>query len=421
MENNLLYYGDNLSILKEHIKDESVDLIYIDPPFFSNRNYEVVFGDEAEIRSFEDRWEGGINVYIEWMRERVKELHRVLKPTGSLYLHCDWHASHHLRVMLDEEFGEHNFRNEIIWCYQERELSKRHYNLKHDTILFYVKNYDSNYVFNYNDVRETYSNVTLGKFKYTDENGGKYRLRYKDGRSDPPLETEDTYRQYLDESGPLARDWFIIPILNQNAKERLGYPTQKPEPLLERIIKASSNKGDVVLDAFCGCGTSLAVAQKLGRQWIGIDISPTAIKLIEQRLQKIGAIKDKTYITINTPTTVNDLKEFKPFEFQNWVIDELKAKHSKKKVGDMGIDGYFTKDLWHEEAGIQVKQSESVGRNVVDNFETALKRANYKRGYIVAFSFSKGAHEEAARVNKEDLDIKLIKVSDLFYKKSPIL
>jgi len=398
-----LYYGDNLNILKEHIKDESVDLIYIDPPFFSNRNYEVVFGDEAEIRSFEDRWEGGINVYIEWMRERIKELHRVLKTTGSLYLHCDWHASHHLRVMLDQEFGEHNFRNEIIWCYRGAGYPKKDFGRRHDNIYRYSKT--DNYIFNLDDVREEYAETTKERFSH-------YIGNVRNGI--------DFGTQSLNPLGKQPDDWWQIQPIAPSSKDRLGYPTQKPEPLLEKVIKASSNKDDIVLYAFCGCGTSLAVAQKLGRHWIGIDISPTAIKLIEQRLQKIGAIKEQTYTTINTPTTVNDLKEFKPFEFQNWVIDELKAKHSKKKVGDMGIDGYFSKDLWHEEAGIQVKQSESVGRNVIDNFETALKRANYKRGYIIAFSFSKGAYEEVARINAE-LEIKLIKVSDLFYKKSPIL
>jgi Restriction endonuclease/DNA methylase len=177
----------------------------------------------------------------------------------------------------------------------------------------------------------------------------------------------------------------------------------------------------VVLDAFAGCATALAVAQQLGRHWIGIDISPTAIKLVERRLQSIGAVKDKTYTTFNTPTTDADLKAFKPFEFQNWVIDELGAKHSRTKSGDMELDGYVEKDLWRDSAGVQVKQSEGVGRNVVDNFETALKRGNYQKGYIVAFSFSRGAHEEAARIKKEGLEIKLIKVSELLHKKKPVL
>lgn len=398
-----LILGDNLEILKT-LKDESVDLIYIDPPFFSNRNYEVVFGDEAEIRSFEDRWEGGVNVYVEWMKERVKELCRVLKPTGSFYLHCDWHASHHLRVMLDEVFGTKHFQNEIVWYYRGGGVSKDRFGRRHDIIYFYTKS--DKWIFNADAVRVPYSEETLE------------RLQYK-AKAFRGEKVYDTY-----EANPLGKHpddvWIMQPIM-PSAKERLGYPTQKPEHLLERIIKASSSKGDVVLDSFCGCGTSLAVAQKLERHWIGIDISPTAVKLVERRLGKLGAIKDKTYTTINTPTTDNDLRAFKPFEFQNWVIDELEAKHSERKVGDFGLDGYFEKDLWHEEAGIQVKQSDGVGRNVVDNFETAIKRAKYKKGYIVAFSFSKGAYEEAARVKKEGLDIKLIKVSELLNKRKPIL
>jgi len=386
-----LILGDNLEILKT-LKDDSVDLIYIDPPFFSNRNYEVVFGDEAEIRSFEDRWEGGVNVYVGWMKERVKELHRVLKPTGSFYLHCDWHASHHLRVMLDEVFGAKHFQNEVIWAYRTGGATQKRWSRKHDNIYFYTKT--DEYIFNLEKERVYYDKPFFSPKK--DEQG----------------------RWYAD---VLPVDVWEIPAVINVSKERLGYPTQKPEALLEKIIKASSNKDDIVLDSFCGCGTSLAVAQRLSRHWIGIDISPTAIKLVEKRLKKEGAIENKTYTTINTPTTDDDLKAFKPFEFQNWVIDELEAKHSERKVGDFGLDGYFEKDLWHEEAGIQVKQSDGVGRNVVDNFETALKRAKYKKGYIVAFSFSKGAYEEAARVKKEGLDIKLIKVSELLNKRKPIL
>lgn len=400
---DVLYCGDNLEILKG-IEDESVDLIYIDPPFFSNRKYEVVFGDEAEVRSFEDRWEGGVNVYVEWMRERVRLMYEKLKPTGSFYLHCDFHASHHLRVMLDGVFGESNFQNEVIWYYRGGGVSKGRFGRRHDNIYFYSKGKE--WTFNADAVRTPYSEESLARLKY----------KAKSFRDDK------VYDNY--EANPLGKHpddvWIIQPIM-PSAKERLGYPTQKPEALLDKIIKASSNKGDVVLDAFCGCGTAMAVAQQLGRHWIGIDISPTAVKLVERRLQQLGAVKDKTYKTVNTPTVDDDLRAFKPFEFQNWVIDELGAKHSRVKSGDMGLDGYFEKDLWHEKAGVQVKQSDAVGRNVVDNFETALKRGDYTKGYIVAFSFSSGAHEEAARVKKDGLEIKLINVSELLHKTKSLL
>ncbi len=395
---NKLILGDNLDILKT-LKDESVDLIYIDPPFFSNKKYEVIWGDEAEIRSFEDRWEGGVNVYVDWMKDRVKELHRVLKLKGSFYLHCDWHASHHLRVMLDEVFGAKHFQNEIIWHYNRWTAASGMFQRMHDNIYFYTKSNDHTF----NKIFKDYSEAS------------------KEAHEQRGFIQRGSYKSYPNPEGVSADDVWDINF-PARSKEREGYPTQKPEALLERIIKVSSNKGDVVLDSFCGCGTTLAVAQQLGRHWMGIDISPTAIKLVEKRLNKLGARKDITYTTINTPTTDNDLRAFKPFEFQNWVIDELEARHSKTKVGDMGLDGYYPKgELFHPEAGIQVKQSDGVGRNVVDNFETALKRAKYNKGYIVAFSFSKGAYEEVARIKKEGLEIKLIKVSELLNKKKPIL
>ena len=186
----------------------------------------------------------------------------------------------------------------------------------------------------------------------------------------------------------------------------------------------SSNKNDVVADFFCGCGTTIAVAQQLGRRWVGVDISPTAIKVIQRRLKQfLGAVEGVNYEVIGMPTTVEEVRKLEPFEFQNWVvIDKMRANASRKKVGDMGLDGYYPRSVLTEEAGIQVKQSDGVGRNVVDNFETALKRAGYKKGYIVAFSFSKGAYEEVARIkNKEGLEIKLITIEELLTKKKPII
>ncbi|MBA7491095.1 hypothetical protein ES702_01640 [subsurface metagenome] len=400
---NKLICADNLEALRT-IEEKSIDLIYIDPPFFSNRQYEVIWGDEAEIRSFEDRWEGGINVYIEWMRPRVEELYRVLKPTGSFYLHCDWHANAHLKVMMDEIFGEKNFRNEIVWCYRGAGYPKKDFGRRHDTILRYSKTDD--YIFNLDDVREEYAEATKERFRH-------YIGNIRRGR--------DFGVQKLHPLGKQPDDWWQIQPVAPSAKERLGYPTQKPEALLERMLKASSNKGDLVLDAFCGCGTTLVVAHKLKRNWIGIDISPTAVKVMEDRLRKVGAMKDVNYTTTGMPSTMKELRELKPFEFQNWVIHKMGARQSRKKVGDKGINGYFIKDLWHERTGIQVKQSDRVGRNVIDNFETALKRGKYEKGYVIAFSFTKDAHEEVARLkNQEELEIKLIKVEDLLYKKKPI-
>jgi site-specific DNA-methyltransferase (adenine-specific) len=214
---NKLICGDNLGILPT-LPKESVDLIYIDPPFFSNRNYEIIWGDEAEIRSFEDRWEGGINVYIEWMKERVIELHRVLKSTGSFYLHCDWHANAHLRILLDQVFGGNNFLNEIIWCYRGAGYPKKDFGRRHDTIFRYAKS--ESYIFNLDEVREKYAEATQERFKHYIGNvrkGGDFGL------------------QKLHPLGKQPDDWWQIQPIAPSAKERLGYPTQKPEGLLDVI------------------------------------------------------------------------------------------------------------------------------------------------------------------------------------------
>jgi DNA modification methylase len=392
---NRLICGDNLNALDDLIKEDiKVDLIYLDPPFFSNRHYEVIWGDEAEVRSFKDRWEGGINVYIEWMKERVSKMYDVLKNTGSFYLHCDWHASHYLKVMIDEIFGYNNFQNEVIWYYQTGGASNRRYSRKHDTILFYSKT--DKWSFNSDAI----------KIRRTEKS-----LKRAENPQGARISKNNVYKN--------PDDVLIIPQMNPMSKERLGYPTQKPEALLETIIKAGSNKSDLILDPFCGCGTAMAVSQRLGRKWIGIDISPTAITLITKRLEKIGTVKNKDFDIIGMPTTISELKALEPFEFQNWVINEMKAKQSKKLSSDFGLDGYYDKTIFTERAGIQVKQSENVGRNVVDNFETALTRGKFKKGFIVAFSFTKGAYEESARV-KADLDIKLIKIEDLLLRKVKI-
>ena len=399
---NLLICADNLSALDDLVKKGiKADLIYLDPPFFSNRHYEVVWGDEAEVRSFKDRWAGGVNVYIEWMKERVTKMYDVLEGTGSFYLHCDWHAGHQLKLMLDGIFGEKQFQNEIVWYYRGGGVSKERFGRRHDTIFFYTKG--NKWTFNPDEVRTPYSEESLERLKY----------KARSFRGD---KVYDAY-----EANPKGKHpddvWEMQPIM-PSAKERLGYPTQKPEALLERIIKVSSKKGDLVLDPFCGCGTTVAVAQRLQRRWIGIDISPTATKLIENRLVKFGgAIKGKDFEVIGMPTTLSALRALEPFEFQNWVINEMKARQSKKLTSDFGLDGYYEKTIFTDEAGIQVKQSEHIGRNVVDNFETALKRAKYAKGYIVAFSFGKGAHEEAARSKQEGMDVRLIEVDDLLHGK----
>jgi hypothetical protein len=210
--------------------------------------------------------------------------------------------------------------------------------------------------------------------------------------------------------GKLPDDVWVMQPIMPSSKERLGYPTQKPERLLERVLLAGANKGDTVLDPFCGCGTTIVVAERLGMNWIGVDISPTAIRVMKDRLARLS-VRDVELIGL--PTTVSELRELRPVEFQNWVVRERFNGAVGPKGGDKGIDGYSF--MLHEP--IQVKQSEAVGRNVVDNFHAAMRRTNKKHGYIVAFSFGKGAYEEAAALkSREGLEIELITVEELLKK-----
>lgn len=385
---NMIYCGDNLDVLRK-FPEKCIDLIYADPPFFSNKHYEIIWDDGHEIRAFKDRWKGGIEHFVLWMRERLEECYRVLKDTGLMYLHCDWHANAHLRILMDSLFGVKNLRNEIIWCYRGAGTPKKDFSRRHDTIFRYSKS--KNYTFNVDDVREEYAEATKERFKH-------YIGNIREGIN--------FGTQKLNPKGKHPDDWWQIQPIAPSAKERLGYPTQKPEILLSRIIKASSNPVDIVLDPFCGCGTAIAVAHKLGRRWIGIDVSPTSCKIIEKRMNSIAATG---FNIIGMPMSLEDLKALEPFEFQNWVIQRLHGRVSQRRVWDMGIDGYT-----YEGNPVQVKQSEKVGRNVVDNFETALRRANKDSGLIVAFSFSRGAYEEIARAKLHDgLDIEAVKVEDL--------
>jgi len=392
-QTNTIYCGDCKEVLR-HFPENCIDLIYLDPPFFSNKTYEVIWGDGYELRAFEDRWKGGIQNYIAWMTERIREFHRVLKEEGSIYLHCDWRASARLRVALDSIFGENNFRNEIIWCYTgASSKGQRQFPRKHETIYWYSKS--DVWTFNADNLRIPYSESTLKRIEAGE----------KGGRSAESVFHGERTKRTAHELGKIVEDWWVIPTIGSTAKERLGYPTQKPEALLERIIKASSNPNDIVLDPFCGCGTTIAVAHKLGRRWIGIDVSPTACKLMAKRLRSLRA----KFFEIGLPKTVVDLKQLQPFEFQNWVIEKLSARINPKKVGDMGIDGYYL-----DGTPIQVKQSDNVGRNVVDNFETAMQRIEKNKGVIVAFSFGKGAYEEVARAkNEQGLEITLKTVEEI--------
>lgn len=463
LKDHTIYCGDNLKMLNE-IPDESVDLIYLDPPFNSNRNYEVFWGDAAEKRAFNDRF-GDAKAYIDYMKPRVAELYRVLKKTGSFYYHCDWHASHYVKVMLDEIFGANLFQNEIIWKRTTAHSDSKTFGNAHDTIFFYSKS-DKFY---FKKVYEPYDEEYLKRFRNADPDGrrwmddnlsakglsgGGYEYEYKGAKSlwRCPLETMQKLdsenrlhftrtggirlKRYLDEQKGLALQsvWDNISPINSQAKEALGYPTQKPIALLERIIEASSNKGDIVLDPFCGCGTTLVAAQKLNRKWLGIDISPTACRVMSQRLWDIFKLDEgKDFAMVDLRKNEEELRILPHFEFQNWACIALGGIPNKIKTGDYGIDGklypidvekkkksgtdlFGDADIYYP---IQVKQKDKAGRPDIDSFETAIRRDGRRRGYFVSFDFTSDAIKEIKRLDKEgEIEIIPITVKELLRKEA---
>ena len=372
MVNRTLFFGDNLEIIAEKIPDESFDLIYLDPPFNSNRNYNVLFKEgkvdsSAQIHAFEDTWEWTdatvglfedlkdnpnpkisilINSLYEFMKDtpmmaylvnmtaRLIPLRRVLKSTGSIYLHCDPTASHYLKIIMDVIFEKTNFRNEIIWCYRGGGVPKNDFANRHDVILRYSKT--DHYYFDVDSVRIPYSDESLE------------RLQYK-ARAFRGEKIYDAYEP--NKLGKHPEDWWEIQPIMPSSKERLGYPTQKPEALLERIIKSSTKEGDWILDPFCGCGTTVAVAEKLKRNWVGIDISMLAINVITKRMKAHypGIHIDINGIPMDYESAVA-LADKDKFAFQNWAITLVDANPpsgESKKGADQGIDGII---LFREKA-----------------------------------------------------------------------
>lgn len=435
VEKNKLYYGDNLDVLRRYIPDESVDLIYLDPPFNSRQDYNVLFAEKdgarsaSQITAFKDSWEWNIEAerafievvesggrvadamrafrtllggsdmlaYLAMMAPRLVELRRVLKSTGSIYLHCDPTASHYLKLLMDSVFGPEQFLTEIIWkrssAHSDSKQGRKQHGRIHDTILFYSGSaswlwnvlhteYDESYISNF------YKHIepsTGRRYRLGDLTGpgGKAKgnpeyevmgvtryWRYSKERMQTLIDegrivqskpgAVPAYKRYLDEmSGVSLQDvWTDIPPIGAQAKERLGYPTQKPEALLERILRASSNEGDVVLDPFCGCGTTVQVAQRLNRRWIGIDITHLAISLIKKRLaDSYGVEVRKTYSVIGEPKDLQSAKQLAlddRFGFENWALGMVYARKSEQKKGaDRGVDG---RKLFHDDRSNETRQ-----------------------------------------------------------------
>lgn len=460
VDTRIIYCGDCLDRLKG-LPDQCIDLIYIDPPFNSNRDYEVFWGETKEKRGFEDR-HASTQAYLEFMRPRCVELSRVLKHTGTFYFHCDWHANAYVRVMLDDIFGQNNFQSEVIW---RRNMAKglafKAFPRNHDTIYSYVGG--PKFTWNAPTIPYEADNLdekTAKKYSQRDSDGRRYQLTsllnpnpnrpnltyeflgvrrvwrwtrermeaaYQSGLVVQPRPAAvPRLKRYLDEQEgrPLDDVWTDIPPLNSQATERLGYPTQKPKELLKRIIEASSNPNDVILDAFCGCGTALHAAEELGRQWIGIDISPTACRVMAKRLRnecRLAENEDlwragrRAFVVRDLPWTPERLRKIPPFEFENWAVIALGGIPNKAKVGDMGIDGRLfpasaaprredfdgapqisldVRENWYP---IQVKQRDRVGRPDIDKFEAVLMREDRPKGFFVSFGYTSDAESEIDR------------------------
>jgi adenine specific DNA methylase Mod len=465
---NSLYYGDNLDILREHIADESVDLIYLDPPFNSNASYNVLFKapdghqSHAQMEAFEDTWhwnetaerafddvmqsgntdaaemlramrsflhDNDMMAYLAMMAVRFIELHRVLKPTGSLYLHCDPTASHYLKVLLDSVFGKEKFLNEIVWLRtHSHNMKTRGWIRQNDYILYYSKTDE----FTFNIQYMEYGAAQLSRFK-PDRDGRLFKAEnltfstanparqfewrgstppknrswgadketlekwYSEGRillkkdGSPRL---DGLKVYLDDTKgkPCGTNWTDVSRIGNTSGERLGYPTQKPLALMERILQASSNEGDVVLDPFCGCGTTVHAAQKLNRQWIGIDVTHLAISLIQKRLRDaFGAIPIEIHGVPRDLDGARALAAQDKYQFQWWAVSLVDAAPygGKKKGADSGIDGfiYFKPDgKTTEKAIVSVKGGENVGVPMVRELIQVVNREKAKIGVLITLA-----------------------------------
>jgi adenine specific DNA methylase Mod len=483
-----LYYGDNLGVLREHVRDESVDLVYLDPPFNSNATYNVLFKSSsgqrsgAQIEAFEDTWHWGTEAetafldvlrnprysdagsmlqamrgflrendmmaYLAMMAARMIELHRVLKPTGSLYLHCDPTASHYLKVLLDAVFGVTRFRSEIIWkrssAHSDAKQGRREYGHAHDVLLFYTKTdewrwnaqftpYDASYIQSHYRSVEPGTNRLYQLDNITGPGGAAngnpiYEVfgvsrpwRYSrenmermiaEGRIvQPSPGAVPRLKRYLDEMPGLALQdvWTDLQPVNSQAIERIGYPTQKPIALLERVIRASSNEGDTVLDPFCGCGTAVHAAEKLGRNWIGIDVTHLAISLIERRLRDaFPGVKFDVHGTPKDLEGARDLANRDKYQFQWWAVSLVDAVPygGKKRGADSGIDGWRYMASGRNTVAkciVSVKGGENVSVQMLRDLRGVIEREKADAGLFLTLAEpTRPMQEEAAKAGLFD-------------------
>lgn len=475
---NKLYFGDNLDILRDKIPGSFVDLIYLDPPFQSGKTYNIIFqpevnnnikGATAQIKTFEDTWKWGVEAeknydglikgtitkekpsqklidlmksmrsylgecsmmaYLSMMSPRLLEMKRVLKDTGNIYLHCDPNASHYLKLLMDGVFGEKNFINEIIWHKNSGGIGRTSYSKRHDILLYYTKT--DKYYYNGKAIGELREQEkgTFGGYFGVDKDGREYREVRKAGK---------IYKYYMDEPRNPEDVWEVPQIPERDKTERIGYPTQKPEALLERIIKASSKRGDIVLDPFCGCGTAIAVAERLNRKWIGIDITYISINVISKRLGKSRLKENVDFEIDGEPKDVykdvysaKKLSEKDPFQFQIWCISKIDAAPSEVKTGDKGVDGIInfidtTKKSKVGKGIIQVKGTENVNPGMVRELKGTIKSQSADFGILITFKKpTQGMINEATPeghfefMGKKIPNIQFLSVEDLFKDPIPI-
>ena len=428
-QNRTLVRGDNLDEMRK-LPDDCIDLIATDPPFNSKRNYFVPYRDQygrepdTLVRAFTDTWnwgeaaedayrhllveEGGqigdtiqglrqflnetpMMAYLVMMAIRVVEMHRILTSTGSLYLHCDPSASHYLKIVLDAVFGPQNFRNEIVWCYRGAGYPKRDFGRRHDIIFRYSQG--SEYIFNLDNVRDEYAETTRARFEHYIGNR----------RGD-----RDFGEQRLNPLGRHPDDWWQVQPIAPSARERTGYPTQKPIELYKRIVTASSNEGGLILDPFCGCGTTLIAAEELNRHWIGIDLTYLAIGAVRQRMQETFPQIRNSVTVIGTPENEEQalaLARDNPHAFEEWCVTHvLKFRANDRRGGDGGIDGTFRFPLGriqgrqaYGKAVAQVKGGNYTLGHIRD-FRTAMQNAEAELGvFVVTRPPTQGMRTEAAR------------------------
>lgn len=402
LEPNRLFWGDNLHVMRQ-LPSQSIDLIYIDPPFFSGRQYNVIFGDQNELRSFSDIWEGGMPGYLIWLNARLYEMKRLLKKTGSIYVHCDWHASHYIKVEMDKIFGHDSMQNEIIWHYRRWTSPSNRYQKLHDTIFFYTKTQS----YNYNRLLTEYTEGSVRRKKQ----GVLHRFK----RGEEPVLVSN---REVQSNGVPENDVWQIPFIAPSARERIGYPTQKPENLLERIILASCNEGNVVADFFCGGGTTTAVAQRLGRRWIACDQSRVAVAItadrltrqVEERTGKIFPVPDFTVEHWGV-YEARRLSEAPSEQFRGFV---LRAFGAVLEEGEVGIHGYKGAiPVWVGEPD----QKKAVTAKNVQAFANAMRKTlrykqdNLRDGIMLAWAFRPDAVEAAERLRRlEQTDLNFIRM-----------